>query len=424
MTTPNSPDLCDQANAIIAEQSESAKPLANSVLQAWLAILSVSIGAFALVTSEFLPVGVLNEVSADLGISTGHAGLMITLPGIIAAFAAPLIPVGIGMLDRRKLLVFLTFMMIIANSIVAFADSFSMVLFGRLLLGIGIGGFWATAIALSARLAPPGVNVAKSTSIIMAGVTLATVLGVPLGTWLSNHFGWRTTFAITAILGIFVLIIQMTMLPSLKPQQTTKLKDLPALFLNRKARIGLIAVLFVGLAHFAAFTYVAPFFKNLSGFNASMIGSLLLLYGAAGVVGNLFAGFAAGRNVRLTFLFIAALIATSVVLFPLLATHMWGAVLLIALWGFAFGAFPACANIWMFITAPEAVERGMPLFVGMFQVMIASGSFFGGQIVDSFGIPSILWIATVLALMGGAVILIFGRGVGKATSTLPSGGAH
>jgi predicted MFS family arabinose efflux permease len=425
MTPSNSPEVCNDADLTTTTGNPDIKHSdSSSVLKSWLAILSVSIGAFALVTSEFLPVGILNEVSADLGISTGRAGLMITLPGIVAALAAPLLTVGVGNLDRRKLLIFLTLMMIIANTIVAFSDSFTAVLVGRLLLGVGIGGFWATAIALSARLAPKGVDVAKSTSIIMAGVTLATVLGVPLGTWLSSHFGWRTTFAITSILGIVVLIIQMVMLPSLKPTQTIKMRDLPALFFNAKARIGLIAVLFIGLAHFAAFTYVAPFFKQISGFNGTIISSLLLLYGAAGVIGNLFAGFAAGKNVRYTFLFIALLIATSVVLFPFLATHLYGAVILISMWGFAFGAFPTCANIWMFISAPEAVERGMPLFVGLFQVIIAAGSFFGGQIVDSFGIPSVLWLATISCIIGGAIVLLLGKGVGSATAPIGKIAAH
>lgn len=400
-----------------------------SRLREWLAILSVSIGAFALVTSEFLPVGVLNEVARDLGISIGHAGLMISLPGVVAALAAPLVTVGIGSLDRRKLLIFLTLMMVIANSIVAFADNFTVLLLGRLLLGIGIGGFWATAIALSARLAPTGVNVAKSTSIIMAGVTLATVLGVPLGTWLSNAFGWRTTFAITAALGLVVVIIQALMLPLLKPVKKITLQDLPALFLNSKARIGLFAVLFVVLAHFAAFTYVAPFFKTVSGFSPALISALLLLYGATGVIGNLFAGVAAGKNVRYTLLFIVVLMVVALALFPLLATSLTGALLLIGIWGFAFGAFPTCANIWMFVTAPDAVEPGMPLFVGLFQVMIATGSFFGGQIVDHLGISSVLWVATLLCLVGAAIVLLFGKGIGQSSNSaaktaLPTASAH
>ena len=419
----NSPNSATTIN-VSADSALPQNPEKISLLKQWLAILSVAIGAFALVTSEFLPVGVLNEVAQDLGISVGHAGLMITLPGVVAALAAPLVTVGIGNMDRRKLLIFLTLMMVIANGIVAVADNFTVLLIGRLLLGVGIGGFWATAISLSARLAPTGVDVAKSTSIIMAGVTLATVLGVPLGTWLSNAFGWRTTFGITAALGILVVIIQASMLPSLKQSQKITVKDLPALFLNAKARIGLFAVLFVVLAHFAAFTYVAPFFKSVAGFSPALISALLLFYGAAGVVGNLFAGFAAGKNVRYTMLFTIALMMTALALFPLLASSLAGAFVLIGMWGFAFGAFPTCANIWMFVTAPEAVERGMPLFVGMFQVMIAAGSFFGGQIVDTFGIQSVLWTATVLCFIGATIVLLLGKGIGKMTSNLPIGVAH
>lgn len=129
----------------------------QSVTQQWLAILSVAVGAFALVTSEFLPVGVLNDVASDLGISAGLAGLMVTLPGIMAALAAPLISVGVGAMDRRYLLIGLTLIMIIANTIVAYAVDFNLLLVGRVLLGVSIGGFWATAIALSGRLAPDGV---------------------------------------------------------------------------------------------------------------------------------------------------------------------------------------------------------------------------------------------------------------------------
>ena len=141
-----------------ASQAPNGLPEHNqqSVKQQWLAILSVAVGAFALVTSEFLPVGVLNDVAADLGISAGHAGLMVTLPGIMAAIAAPLLSVIIGAMDRRYLLIGLTLIMIIANLVVAFASDFSLLLFGRVLLGISIGGFWATAIALSGRLAPKG----------------------------------------------------------------------------------------------------------------------------------------------------------------------------------------------------------------------------------------------------------------------------
>ena len=395
------------------------EPNQQSVKQQWLAILSVAVGAFALVTSEFLPVGVLNDVASDLGISAGHAGLMVTLPGIMAALAAPLLSISIGSMDRRYLLIGLTLIMIIANSVVAYASDFSLLLFGRVLLGISIGGFWATAIALSGRLAPKGVGVAQATSIIMVGVTLATVLGVPVGTWLSGLMGWRMTFLVTALVGVPVLLAQIFLLPPLHPEKAIRISDLPALFINPQSRVGLIAVLLIGLAHFAAYTYVAPFFKHSSGFDGPTIGSLLLLYGVAGVMGNIFAGFAANRSVRYTLMLVALMIGTSTALFPWYATGMTGASMLIALWGFAFGAFPACASIWMFVVAPKDVERGMPLFVALFQVIIALGSFFGGQIVDQLGSSVLLSLATALVGCGFVTVLVLGRNVSNRLAVQP-----
>ncbi len=371
----------------------------------WLAILAVSIAAFALVTSEFLPIGVLNSVASDLNISTGTAGLIITLPGVMAAFAAPLLPVAMKQLDRRYVLILLTFIMVIANTITAFSDNFTLLLLSRLVLGISIGGFWATAIALSGKLAPKSLPIAKATAVVMAGVTLATVLGVPIGTWLSEFYGWRSAFAITAVIGSIVLVLQVVFLPPLLPDAAIHLRDLPALLRIPKARSGMLIVLLIGLAHFCAYRYLAPFFKHIAGFDGTTIGMLLLLYGIAGVFGNAFAGYSGNLNIRYTLAFVGICFAIVFFGFPVFAIHETGAFILTALWGFAFGAFPTSANIWMFVHAPQAVEKGMPLFVGLFQVMIASGSLLGGFVVDHFN-ENIL-IYGVLSFILLALLSIF-----------------
>lgn len=350
----------------------------------WFAILAVSIAAFALVTSEFLPIGVLNDVANDLKISVGTAGLIITLPGVMAALAAPLLPVAFKQLDRRYVLLFLTAVMVIANAITAFASDFTLLLISRMILGISIGGFWATAIALSGKLAPAHLPIAKATAVVMAGVTFATVLGVPIGTWLSEFYGWRSAFGITAIIGFVVFLLQLRYLPKLIPESSIRLHDLPALLRVPKARSGMLIILLIGLAHFCAYSYLAPFFKNVAGFNGTTISSLLLLYGIAGIFGNAFAGYSGNFNIRYTLAFVGLCFAVVFFSFPVFAVHEAGAIVLTALWGFAFGAFPTSANIWMFVHAPQAVEKGMPLFVGLFQVMIATGSLLGGYIVDHF----------------------------------------
>ncbi|QIO09376.1 MFS transporter [Acinetobacter lanii] len=380
-------------------------PSPNKTEGNWYAVITLSITAFVLVTSEFLPIGVLTAIAQDLNISIGTAGLMISLPGVMGAFAAPLVSVWAKSLDRRYLLIGLTAVMVVANFVTSLSQSFEIVLASRFVLGIAIGGFWATAIALSGRVAPAHLPIAKATAIVMAGVTLATVLGVPIGTWLSELYGWRSAFLITSIIGAIILILECIFLPRLKPTSAIKLSDLPALFIDPQARKGLVIILLIGLAHFSTYSYLAPFFKNVAGFNGATISVLLLIYGIAGFFGNAFAGYSSNINVRYTLAIVGVFLAIVFVGFPMFATHLTGAYLLTALWGFAFGAFPTTANIWMFLHAPQAVEKGMPLFVGMFQVIIALGALIGGYMVDHFSTSILLY--SVVAFIAFALLAVF-----------------
>ncbi len=396
----------------------------QSALKSWFALLSVAIGAFALVTSEFLPVGLLSDIATDLNISVGTAGLMVTAPGVIAAFAAPLVTVGVGKIDRRYLLWALTLLMIISNLIATFSNNFTILLIGRLLLGLGIGGFWSIAVALSGRLAPPGVEMGRASSVIFTGVTLATILGVPLGAWIGSEFGWRSSFAITGLLGAIVLVGQLLMLPALPATTAVKMRDLPILFQHKYARIGLLGIVLLVLAHFSTYTYVTPFLKHNAGFDGNLISTLLLVYGVAGVVGNVIAGWATSRNIRWSFMAVVTLIGAAMILFPIFAGHLTGAVLTIALWGLAFGAMPTCANMWMFAAVPEAMEGGAAMLVSTFQVGIAIGSLLGGSIVDHFNIPSIMWVGGLLAIMSLLSLSIWGRGLPNTVGTTAPSSAH
>jgi predicted MFS family arabinose efflux permease len=394
----------------VINQTNALSSTPQTTLKSWFALLSVAIGAFALVTSEFLPVGLLSDIAADLHISVGTAGLMVTAPGVLAAIAAPLVTVGVGKIDRRYILWALTLLMIISNLIATFSSNFAVLLIGRLLLGLGIGGFWSIAVALSGRLAPPGVSMGRASSVIFTGVTLATVLGVPLGAWIGNLMGWRAAFAITGLLGTLVLIGQLLMLPKLPTTTAVKMRDLPVLFQHKYARIGLLGIVLLVLAHFTTYTYVTPFLRNDAGMDGNLVSSLLFVFGVAGVVGNLAAGWATSRDIRKSFMAVVTLMGLAMVLFPLFAGHLTGAVLTIGLWGLAFGAMPTCANMWMFAAVPEAMEGGAAILVSTFQVGIAIGSLLGGGIVDHFNIPSVMWIGGALAVLS-LLVLYSGRGL-------------
>ncbi|KAA8732091.1 MFS transporter [Acinetobacter qingfengensis] len=377
----------------------------------WLAILSITLSAFALVTGEFLAVGVLNEIAQDFRISIGTAGWTVTITAITGMFASLLIPLSAKSLDRRYLLLILTLMMVIANLLTALASNFALVLVARFILGIAIGGFWATAVALSGRVAPANLPIAKATALVASGVTLASVLGVPIGTWLSHYASWRTAFMVITVMGVVLFFIQLRYLPQLKPSSALKLKELPALIRHPIARKGWIIFIFIGLAHFAAYSYFAPFFKFQLGFSDGFISSLLLIYGASGILGNAFAGYMGQINIRYTFAFSAIAMAIGFLGLPFFAIHIAGAILLTAIWGFAWGIIPTAVNIWMFIHAPEDVEKGMPMITFTFLILIALGSGLGGIIVDHFNGNVLLLSILPLVLCSILLIFTFAKGI-------------
>jgi predicted MFS family arabinose efflux permease len=175
------------------ENVELAGTDGRARLRRWAAVTAVSVGTFLLVTAEQLPVGLLVPVGADLRVTDGVAGLMVTVPGIVAAVAAPVVPMMVGRLDRRVLLGGLMALMTLANAMSALAPSYPVLLGSRVLVGIAIGGFWAIAGGLATRLVPER-EVPRATTVIFGGVAAANVLGVPVGTLLGGYAGWRIAF--------------------------------------------------------------------------------------------------------------------------------------------------------------------------------------------------------------------------------------
>jgi len=294
-----SPAQALPADALPAPVTDSAPDPASTppTRAAWLAVLSVGIGSFALVTTEFLPVGLLPSIAAELRISEGPAGMMVTLPGIIAAFAAILVTIGIGKTDRRYVIAGLPTTRIVSNLIVAFSDSFTLILVARALLGVGVGGFWAIGGAIGTRLVS-APYAARATSIIFAGVSVGTVAGVPAGALLGEIAGWRAAFLATGAVGAVVLVLQLALMPSLPAAGSLTFRQVPELLRIKKARLGMAVTLLVFIGRFSAYTYVTPFLVQVAQLGAGVISALFLAYGVAGFIGNLLGGWLVARSVR------------------------------------------------------------------------------------------------------------------------------
>ncbi len=340
---------------------------------------------------------------------------MVTVPGIVAAVAAPAIMLGAGRMNRRRLLLLLTLLLVVSNLVSAVSPSLPFMLLGRALLGVALGGFWAVAIAVAGRLVEPS-KAAKATALIFAGITLATVFGVPFGTFVSTLFSWRVSFAVAAALALIALVAQALTLPSLPSSESLKMRALWAFLSRSNARRSMLLLATVVAAHFTAYTYIAPFLGHQAGFSPSAITAILLGFGLVGMLANFAMAGTITTHLRASLGAVVVLMVIAQLALPQL--QGWSVTLAVLLWGIAYGAIPLGVSSWMQLTSPKLPEASSAMLVTMFQVAIASGSLAGGLVVDHAGVSAVLWLAAAIGALGLIVMLSFGLSQAPIAETL------
>lgn len=283
---------------------------ARSPLVSWLAVISVMLGIFSIITTEILPIGLLTSIGSSFTISDGMAGLMMTMPGFLAAVSAPVVTVATGRIDRRLMLGTFILLLALANFLAAVAPSYWLVLVSRVLVGVTIGGFWSIGAGLASRLVP-AESVGRATAVIFSAVPLGSVLGVPLGTLIGDVAGWRTAFLVMGILTLCVFAMLLLVVPPLPTDEPTRLSALTGMLRSVNTRFALVMTFLVVLAHFGAYTYVTPFLEQVTHVSAGLITVYLLVYGVAGIAGNFLGGSAVARYPIGTFAAAALMIAST-----------------------------------------------------------------------------------------------------------------
>ncbi|WP_433359244.1 MFS transporter [Streptosporangium sp. CA-115845] len=375
-----------------------AQDTSPSPVRGWLAILAVTLGIFALMTSELLPVGLLTPIGTALDVSEGTTALMVTVPGLVAAVAAPLVTVATARIDRRLVLAVLIGMMGAANLASAFATSFAVVLLARFLIGISVGGFWSLAGAIALRLVPKH-HVVRATAVVFGGVETASVLGVPAGTLVGDLSGWRTAFAVVGVLGLISLVCMVVVMPKVAPERTMTFGDLPRVFRTHIAvRVGIAMTFLVITGHFTAYTFVRPILQH-DGVADGMISVLLLVFGIAGICGNFIAGALITKRLRQTVCGISVLLTAAMAALAVTDHNTFSVAAILIVWGLGYGAVPVTFQTWILNAAPTATEAASSLYVSMFNLSIALGALVGGLVVDTASTVSVLWIGGVLAIL-------------------------
>jgi predicted MFS family arabinose efflux permease len=381
----------DRVAPLAPQQNNESTP------RQWLSVFAVAATAFAFVTSEFLPVGLLTAIARDLHKTVGTAGLMVTMPAVMAAISAPGLMMFAGRMDRRHVFLLLTAMLLASNLVSGLAQDFTTMLVGRALLGAALGGFWTLATAAAGRLVHVS-NAPRATAIILAGVTFATVIGVPLGTFIAGFASWRMSFLFTGGMVALALVAQAFLVPSLPSAAALRVADFVALLRRPHTRLSMTMVALVFGAHFSTYTFVTPFLRD--SFGMSAITLLLLGFGAVGFFSNALMSIVVAKQLKTAVAAMTGLLLCALCTMLLLGHERIGAVAAMLMWGIAFGAIPLCFSVWIQNGTADLPEAGSAMFVGVIQVAIALGSSVGGAIVDHAGAGADLIFGCGLAVLG------------------------
>ncbi|MER7847668.1 MFS transporter [Kitasatospora sp. NPDC096077] len=368
----------------------------------WSPVLAVALATFTVVSSEMMPVGLLTPMSDSLGVSDGTTGLTLTITGLIAALLAPLTPVLVGRRDRRTVLIAFMLLLALADAVSALAPTFPVLALGRILLGGAMGIVWGLAAGLGPRLAD-GPRIALTMTLIFSGVSIASVLGVPLGTYLAALLDWRAAFWALALLGAgsaAALAATLPALPALPVTGRGRLGGLTDALRNRGVAAGAAVTAFVVLGHFAGYTYVRPVLETDAGLSSGTIATCLLVYGLAGVAGNFSLGPLSGRRPKLAVTLALSGVTLAAALLPAATGGVATVLLALILWGAAYGGVSVSTQTWIRTADPGRIEASAAVWAGVFNASIALGSLAGGVVVDRSGNHAVLYTAAGLTAAG------------------------
>ena len=370
---------------------------------AWGAVLSMALCVAMLIASEFMPVSLLTPMAEGLRATEGQTGQAISISGLFAVAASMVITTAAGTLNRKWVLVAMTAFMLLSLVLVAAAPNFAVLMIGRALLGICIGGFWALATAVIMRLVPES-DVPRALSLMYGGQAIAAAFAAPIGSYLGDMFGWRAVFwALTPIVAVN-LVWHVVALPSLPARQRQDFRTMFGLLKRPYFLRGLTAAMLSWGSAFTMFTYLRPFLEQVTGADVTTLSILLLVLGCAGFMGTWASGRFLSGSVAPLLSLPALLMGGCTLGLLLLGGSVVAAGLFLAIWGTMNTAMSVIWMTWMSQNAGDAPEAAGSLMVAAIQASILLGAVVGGLLLDGMTIFATFIGSVVLAGIGIALI--------------------
>ncbi|MFB5189829.1 MFS transporter [Alicyclobacillus fastidiosus] len=367
-----------------------------------LALLALAVSAFAIGTTEFISVGLLPLISKGMHVSVTTAGLTVTVYALGVTLGAPILTPLTASVPRKALLLWIMVLFIVGNGTAAMATSMEMLLVGRVLAALAHGVFMAIASTLAADVASEDRR-ASAIAFMFTGLTVATVTGVPLGTFLGHQLGWRVAFMMIVAFGIVALVANSILVPSNLPRGARpNFSHQFAIVTNRRLLLMFIITALGYGGTFVVFTYLSPLLQDVTGFRGATVAAILLVYGIAIAIGNFIGGRLANRRPLSALLYM--FVAQAVVLAILSLTAPFKVAALVTIFGMGLLAFMNVPGLQVYVVqlaerfAPKAVDAASALNIAAFNAGIALGAYLGGIVARTLGLIHTPWIGALMVL--------------------------
>ncbi|MBF2641540.1 MFS transporter [Listeria seeligeri] len=377
----------------------------NKKVNPSLTLLALAISAFGIGSTEFISVGLLPLISSNMDVSISTAGLTVSIYALGVMVGAPVLTTMTAKMNRKNLLMLVMVVFIIGNLISAFAASFAILLTGRVIAAFAHGVFMSIASVIAADVVQPSKR-ASAIAVMFTGLTVATVTGVPLGTFIGQLFGWRMSFIFIVAIGVIALIANYFLVPkNLSNAKSISLKSIGQVLLNKKIGIVLLMTAFGYGGTFVVYTYLSPMFIKM-GYTANMIVVLLIVYGIMVAIGNTIGGHFANEKPAKALFVMFSLQAATLLLLQFTSPNPILGLIVVMLMGFF--AFMSVSGLQLYVVElaerylPETVSMASALNISAFNVGIAMGAFIGGLVTEYIGLsytPIVGFLMVLIAII-------------------------
>jgi MFS transporter, DHA1 family, inner membrane transport protein len=365
-----------------------------------IAVYALTAGAFGIGTTEFVIMGLLLQVAADLQVSVATTGLLISGYALGVFVGAPVLTLATRKLPRKQVLILLMAIFTLGNIACALAPSYGLLMAARIVTSLAHGTFFGVGSVVATSLVPEDKK-ASAIAVMFTGLTIATLLGVPAGAWLGLHFGWRATFWTIAVIGVVAMLVLARLVPADKGKvEVAPLRQELATLADPQVLLGLAMTVLGFGGVFAVFTYIQPILVEITGFSQEAVSPILLLFGLGLIVGNMLGGKLADRNLPVALL--ATTAALAIVLFAMTATLRSPVAVTIFVGLIGAAAFATVAPLQMRVldkAGPAGRNLASSLNIAAFNLGNAFGAWLGGVTIDHGpGLAAVTWVAALVPL--------------------------